>query len=433
MGKVKGILDYLDRIILEDAKEGEEGPASNDLVLILDGFDIWLQLPPDILIQRYYSVIDAANDRLARELGGTHIMEKHGIYQSVLFGPDKVCWPEDAVRTACWAVPNSTLPQDAFGPDTDADQWRHLSRPRWLNSGTIMGPVRDVRRFFQATHDRITNFYTVDSDQFYMADLWGTQEYWRQKISDRLPPSMTRNLWIHEGYMGEGHYEEKVLQEPEIQENQQPEYHITIDYESELFQTVAYYDRFLSWTPFKAPSNNRNRPLHRSPNTSSPSPRTRIQKRNSFPELPYDILDTERPFQHIDAHSKLERGPERQVVVPSDLEWDDLLLGRNVASGKIWGLIHFTPPKFWLELWWFRMWYAPYAEAMIRHAPPTKGDQLLTVTQDGRKWYPYMPDLATDIPAGGAHTDSREALDWGQLCGRVEDFVITNAPEPPIL
>jgi hypothetical protein len=41
--------------------------ADDDLVLVLDAYDIWLQLRPDVLIKRYHAAIEKANTRVRRE------------------------------------------------------------------------------------------------------------------------------------------------------------------------------------------------------------------------------------------------------------------------------------------------------------------------------------------------------------------------------
>lgn len=119
--KISETLAYLDNL---------PASADDDLVLVLDAYDVWLQLPPDVLIKRYFSAIDKANARLKRE--GIHGVEHGGavVKQSILFGPDKTCWPDDERRAACWAVPESSLPKDIFGPATDT--WMVPNRPRWL-------------------------------------------------------------------------------------------------------------------------------------------------------------------------------------------------------------------------------------------------------------------------------------------------------------
>ena len=65
LAKVEKILDYLKPLPLA---------AADDLALVVDGYEVWLQLPPDVLIKRYYTV----NDSAGRRLHSTHIeRERH--------------------------------------------------------------------------------------------------------------------------------------------------------------------------------------------------------------------------------------------------------------------------------------------------------------------------------------------------------------------
>jgi hypothetical protein len=151
----------------------------NDLVLVLGLHDVWLQLRPDVLIKRYHAAIEKANTRLQRDC--MHCIDHGGAFikQSILFGPDKTCWPADGRRAACWAVPNSTLASDIFGPATDS--WMVPNRPRWLNSGTTTGPAQDMRAMFAATLQVVRRKYDEDfefrtSDQYYSQEMWAEQE-----------------------------------------------------------------------------------------------------------------------------------------------------------------------------------------------------------------------------------------------------------------
>jgi hypothetical protein len=103
-------------------------PASNDddLVLLIDAYDIWLILRPDVIISRYFDLLERSNARLqsqglyGRQHGGAEIRN------TLFWGPDKICWPVESRRAACWAVPESPLRRKAFGPDTDT--WMVLNR-----------------------------------------------------------------------------------------------------------------------------------------------------------------------------------------------------------------------------------------------------------------------------------------------------------------
>lgn len=55
--KIRGVFDFLnDRTKVKD----------DDLVLITDGYDIWFQLPPDIMLERYHTLVEESNKRLGK-------------------------------------------------------------------------------------------------------------------------------------------------------------------------------------------------------------------------------------------------------------------------------------------------------------------------------------------------------------------------------
>ncbi|KAL9576342.1 MAG: hypothetical protein Q9212_007182 [Teloschistes hypoglaucus] len=56
-GKIRGVYNYLNN---------KDKIADADLVLIVDGYDVWFQLPPVIMVKRYNALINEANDRLRR-------------------------------------------------------------------------------------------------------------------------------------------------------------------------------------------------------------------------------------------------------------------------------------------------------------------------------------------------------------------------------
>lgn len=125
-------------------------------VLIIDGFDVWFQLPPQILLARYTNLTYSSAENPA-----------------VVFGADKECWPNPQDSPACINIPNSTLPKDAYGPDTDKDPWHYKSRPRYLNSGTVLGRVDAARSIYDAALQLVIASKDVWSDQGILADIFG--------------------------------------------------------------------------------------------------------------------------------------------------------------------------------------------------------------------------------------------------------------------
>ena len=146
--KIQGVYDYLN-----DKKQ----VSDEDLVIIIDGYDVWFQLPPQVLVERYRELLEDTNQRLKARYGmisedqdGDNLVERVPKYvQKVLFGADKICWPNPKNDPACTAVPYSTLPKDVYGPETDKDPKAFLNPSQvsqlWQCDGTCKGRPRCVR------------------------------------------------------------------------------------------------------------------------------------------------------------------------------------------------------------------------------------------------------------------------------------------------
>ncbi|KAG8531232.1 uncharacterized protein KY384_004590 [Bacidia gigantensis] len=174
----------------------------DDLILMIDAYDIWFQLPPSVLISRYFSINAHANKRLSSRLGATAIRGE-SISQTIIFGAGKRCAPNQIHTIACYPIPDSPLPDDLYFANTDTDlgQSEHyFHKQRWLNSGSIMGPVGDLRRLFTRAEELMKALPRKDpedngsqgsadsyhgSDQSVFARIWGEQEFQREGIRRR--------------------------------------------------------------------------------------------------------------------------------------------------------------------------------------------------------------------------------------------------------
>ncbi|KAJ7464612.1 hypothetical protein FB451DRAFT_1264028 [Mycena latifolia] len=107
--KVAGVYEFLLGLL---------GAEENDVVFMMDARDIWLQLPPAVLLERY-DELDSSK---------------------VVIGADMACWPNDLDKPACRDVPESPVPAIAYG---------NGGRPRWANSGTIIGTVKSMKSVYK--------------------------------------------------------------------------------------------------------------------------------------------------------------------------------------------------------------------------------------------------------------------------------------------
>ncbi|KAM0719923.1 hypothetical protein Q7P37_004058 [Cladosporium fusiforme] len=380
--KITETLAYLDTL-----------PASSDhdLVLVLDAYDVWLQLRPEVLISRYFTAIDKANARLKKEgiLDADHGGAK--IKQSILFGPDKVCWPEDERRAACWAVPESSLSHIAFGPATDT--WMVPNRPRWLNSGTIMGPAKEMREMFAATMDVVRRKYDEEykfrnSDQYYFQELFAEQELGRTMRRDgKIDVPLVK-----------GNTTYGIL--PDIPQGIRTEFHIVMDYESDVFQTSAAYTEYMTWMAFN----------HSTPLPGADQSNPAAIKRMDQLTLSQDIMHSRPPFSAGEHLESLLR----------HTKWADLMLGTNLITQQAFPVYHMTGDKSFRKRWWPRMWFYPYAEALLE-AEMTRRVRGSAVVAKVRGVEYVGAELDVDEPISGdgvgAWTDRKTWEEWQGMCG----------------
>ncbi|KAF2740716.1 hypothetical protein EJ04DRAFT_507739 [Polyplosphaeria fusca] len=367
LAKIHGPLRYL-----ESLPESQ----NDDLVLIVDGFDVLFQVGPDVMLRRYFAEVGASNARLASQYRG------FDVHNNILFGPDKMCFPLDFSQPRCWAVPESPLSRHAFGPDTDVDMQR--ARPRWLNSGTIMGPLKDLRTLFQATRNKIDQTFDLanpqhNSDQMYLADVWADQEYARVFSRDGV---------VHDPMPQMATDVERAL--PVLEEGQQTDFHVTLDYSSSLFQTTAGYYDHLTWTSF---------------NRSS----TQASQKSSEAwklDLPEDLSHSPNPFAAI--------GDENTT-------WSGVSLGVNTITSNVFPVLHFTGDKSYRDRWWKRMWYFPKAKDLLKGSVSLSIEEIGNEPIGGISWrkHGFLESAGRDL--SGARSDQGERLSWDGLCKEHEN------------
>ena len=346
LAKVEGVLNYVDSL-----PENQQ----DELVFMMDGFDAWFQLPADIMIQRYYDVVEHAHQENLKMYGADNV-KQHKIKDTVLFGPDKLCWPEDTNRAACWAVPESFLPRYAFGPDTDHGIADH-NRARWLNSGTILGPARELRAVFAATLQKIHDHHTTDSDQFYFSNVWADQSYNRRLIEMEYNATIGGNITDTELLLHpeppppppEGEEPAPHREIPELDPAVSPELSIGLDFSSAIWQTVAYYEDYMTWIQHNLSS----RYVLESAATINPA--------HHF-VLPPDLAG-------LSPITALARSADRAGVLQKLPEamrsWDTVPLATNTVTKTAAPVLHFTGKKGYRELWWPRNWFWPYQEEIL--------------------------------------------------------------------
>ena len=376
----------------------------DDLVLIVAGFHTWFQLPPDLVIRRYFNAIKAENKRIRARLG-SGVARKHDARQTILFSADKACGPQDeADWVGCWAPPQSPVPMYTFGPynDTSFDDAKadpYHARPRWLNSGMMIGPARDMKILFEATSSLMESQTQGESDWWYYTYFYGLQEYSRARLESvqRLPP--------------------ENIPPPQIKSGQQTEFHIGLDYESTIFQNLDYSDQYLTWWQYDGSKD------------MAISQKKAHQSLHHF-KLSKDLLKSRRPFESMHDLKASAYNEKYQEILkksgrPNFKMWEHLPLFTNVVTHQVFPMLHFSFEEDYRDIWWEKMWYYPFARDLVASSAGTSPKPIYKKRINGQMWYnSQIPESSyregsNQERRDGAWTDKGE---WKSFHGMCEPF-----------
>lgn len=392
-GKIRGLFDFL-----SDNQKVKPG----DLVLIVDGYDVWFQLPPEILLQRHHQILVERNKRLVKEFG---MVKKQKAWepakpmtmprytQKVLFGADKLCWPNRHQDHACASIPSSTLPEKAWGNATDTDGF--TNRPRYLNSGGVIGSAADLKRIFeQATFMVEEQNAGLMGDQYVFAEIFGEQEYQRNLMREaNREAAVGWKQWLAEKVgFGTNHTNSSAI--PQQMPTILVEYGVGLDYEMELFQTMTHSHDDIDFFHLNSTDD-----LQKAIQAKHIVTERHLNFLQEVGEIPPPLPDKPRDQLRT---SRLDN-------LPDHLSWLDIPLAVNMHVPSVPILLHFNGDKSYLDKWWPRMWYHPYARALLRHH--TRSPTRSSVSWDDRGGM------------GGFWTDKGHWLSWKDICGGYEEEV----------
>lgn len=403
----------------------------DDLVLIVDGYDVWFQLPPEVLIERYHMVTREANERLRRRYGTvihekssgndeTELVQKYT--QKVLFAADKICWPNRPEDPACTALPYSTLPKNIYGTETDNDPNSILARPRFLNSGTVMGPVAEVRRLYDYAVKKVEERGgEIIGDQFVFSEILGEQEY--QREIQRKSSQGTGGRWLEWISDALGTSESPLSANVTIKNmtampGQNYEFSVGLDYESTLFQTMTHSRNDIEYIIY-----------------NDSTLLTHIQEEHpslwSRPlALPVDMQRAKPPFSYGPRNDSDDR--KDRILLPfspqlddinQEPSWYEVPLATNLFASSIPSLLHFNgDTKDLIQEWWSSMWYSPSARALLRrYIRSSQGAAAAkSAAEGGLDWWDMRGGQ------GGVWTDMGTWMSWGEVCAKTEDKVFAD-------
>ncbi|KAL1632930.1 hypothetical protein SLS56_003215 [Neofusicoccum ribis] len=227
--------------VVHDHLQRTQAIQDDDLVLIVDGYRAWFQLPASVLVQQYEAALEDANDRLRQKYGtlrpsGRNQEPRPLFRQTVLWAADEHCWPVLNGDVACTAVPESPFFWDQ-SPYANASEEASAYNPKFINSGTVIGPAKELRAIFKALMERSASPYGRQDLQHTLQTLFSEQEQARELIR-------RYNLGVT-GRMREWWYglnpSERPLRKTNftIAPGKSFEFSMGLDYNSTLFQSMS--------------------------------------------------------------------------------------------------------------------------------------------------------------------------------------------------
>lgn len=366
-GKNWGVLKYL-RSLPSD--------MDKDLVIMADAHDVVFQLPMDITLERYEAANREAMSRIKSQHKETDIA-KYGLSQSILMGAEKHCWPLDHRHPACYAVPESLIHPQAYGDKTDKEL--DSNRPRWLNSGTIIGPVDDLREMYEWAHMLWRAYVAWGGDQDYFSHIYGIQELSRQRLRGNKKWSF--------GF-GES-FAQSDLFTPNL-ETDHKDYHLGLDLNSKIFQTLNN-----ALDDMSSVVHNNETDLDAKDSMHG----TKVIFQDEF-DFPHDLLQRQSPFIELQDYLQSEDKWEQLGKT-----WRDVRLHSNFHARSIPSIMHYNGDKTRMDDWWHRQWWTGWGRELME----------VKMSKPGFR-------IASDAK-------SNPILSWKDMCSEFEDKVFVDPVE----
>lgn len=404
LAKIKGMAEYF---------ESMSQSHDEDIVLIMDGYDAWIQLRPQTMVDRFYSINEQADKRIETEIG-KQTMKSNNVSQQVIFGCQKRCWPWTFDDPPCYAVPQSSLPKDIYGNDTDTDVGDEENpyikyRQRFLNSGVAAGTVQGLRKLFQQAYRQVPADSNFGSDQFIFSHIFGDQELYREILrrDSGLPPNENFNA---------AHIEE-VRAKAAAHPDGNFEFGIGVDYASEIGLNTVFAEDDTDWVNFADSEQLR-----------------RVQDDRGIPAeshrlgpIAMDIGNSTPPFATSEPLDKSEHLPSSN--------WEHVRLFTDVYTGVAPVVIHHNAHRNGMkslrETWWPLIWFQKYIRTLLRTAGDVS-DRPIAVKQTKGEWRREYWAMESDKMADRRGVFAKDAstgnwLSFEDLCGAYEDEIFRDA------
>lgn len=375
------------------------------------------------MVDRFSTFLQQSDAGLKKQYGaeakGLGAVQEQKYWSRVVFPASKRCELRNHAKESepsilCDAAPQSVLPRDIYGDKTDKWVDAKEVRPRFLDGHTHIGSVRDLRALYAAAYAALDEGNSTPETVF--STLYSAQSLARQKVK-------------HDGlsFLGKIRSDtSNILSEhtPNIELETADHYGITLDYRSDIFQSMAL-------------STDDIRPLSFNKPVLVASPSKIAVKSFIVPLLlPVDLNNTSGPFNllPIPTVGEVSNDPWLELDrLPLHKTWTDVNLLTNIAvpwssvpaslnlnpapTTSATGSSNETMAGFTVEeveqVMWPHTWFASHARALMRRYLRSATGHVGAVEADngGENWW----DLRGGV--GGVWTDNAVFMEWSDVCG----------------
>lgn len=404
LGKITGALSWME-------VQGRE--RDNDLVLVVDGYDTWFQLHASVLISRYFEINKRAHQRIKNDIGST-AMREEDIGQHIVMATQKVCWPRDEDDPACYALPESPVPKDVYGPDTDKTLPSNPIpnsnfRQQYLNSGLIMGDIKHMRALFQRAKEKIDLDTNSGSDQDAFSAILGEQEYQRA-LAHETHLSYWEKLGRKFGHQKPSILDSHATRNPMVaQAGKNYEFGLGLDYYSELSQTLAFSQNDMAWIHFDD---------EEAIKQAKQANKVTADRKIIFPK---DIDENDPPFPYTAFMNRF----------PQNAQWSEVPLYTNLYTSTVPGIIHINggDNKHLSVDAWEQIWFQPYVRQLL-DAFVMDSDGPMAITFEGSRqvdWWGVAKDREVVRTFG---RDGAGSVSWVTLLQGFESEIFRDGHGP---
>ena len=224
--KIRNIHNYL--VSMGDDRD-------TDIMILLDGPHSWFQLRAEVLLTRYYQIIERASDRLQKSMGSAAAQNRTRT-PKVVFSAQNHCSGHTLDEIACFAAPNNPIDS--------------TSNFRYPSAGMAVGPIKELRDIFTRMNEKAEKEKDDVQAHTLLGEIFGEQEFHREVVRQGEMSSTKKKLASVVKALGYGKSVTDDVPGRELLENSgdvKYEMGIALDYGNELGLSVDHTTRNTEW------------------------------------------------------------------------------------------------------------------------------------------------------------------------------------------